>query len=107
VSERVCFTLSVRRDRLEEYRARHREVWPEMIDALRRSGWRNYSLFLRDDGMLIGYVECEDFLAAQLAMEREEVNARWQAEMQQFFELPPGARPDTGFERPPEIFHTD
>jgi L-rhamnose mutarotase len=59
MSERVCFTLSVRPDRLEEYQERHREVWTEMLDALRRSGWRNYSLFLRDDGLLIGYVECE------------------------------------------------
>jgi L-rhamnose mutarotase len=49
MSERVCFTLSVRPDRLEEYQERHREVWTEMLDALRRSGWRNYSLFLRDD----------------------------------------------------------
>jgi L-rhamnose mutarotase len=106
VSERVCFTLTVRRDRLEEYRARHREVWTEMLDALSRSGWRNYSLFLREDGLLIGYLECEDFAAAQRAMEDEEVNARWQAEMVGFFELPPGDRPDTGFERLPEIFHT-
>lgn len=107
MSERVCFTLSVRRDRLEEYRARHREVWPEMLDALRRSGWRNYSLFLREDGLLVGYLECEDFAAAQRAMDEQEVNARWQAEMQQFFELPSGARPDTGSERLPEIFHAD
>jgi L-rhamnose mutarotase len=106
VSERVCFTLTVRRDRLGEYRARHREVWPEMLDALGRSGWRNYSLFLREDGLLIGYLECEDFAAAQRAMEDEEVNARWQAEMAGFFELRPGDRPDTGFERLPEIFHT-
>ena len=45
--ERVCFLLRVRPERLDEYKARHREVWPEMLDALRESGWRNYSLFLR------------------------------------------------------------
>jgi L-rhamnose mutarotase len=105
VSERVCFALSVRTDRLEEYRARHREVWPEMLAALRRSGWRNYSLFLREDGLLIGYLECEDFAVAQRAMENEAVNARWQAEMLEFFDLPSGSRPDTGLERLSEIFH--
>ena len=36
-----------------------------MLDALRRTGWRNYSLFLREDGLLIGYLECEDLAAAQ------------------------------------------
>ena len=107
MSERVCFQLSVRPDRLEEYKARHGEVWPEMLDALRRAGWRNYSLFLREDGLLIGYLECEDFEAAQRAMDETEVNARWQADMAPFFKLPEGARPDTGFERLEEIFHAD
>jgi len=105
MGERVCFTLSVRPDRLAEYRARHQNVWPDMLEALRASGWSNYSLFLREDGLLIGYVESDDFAAAQRAMEETEVNARWQAEMAEFFELPQGARPDTGFERVAEIFH--
>ena len=50
--ERVCFTLRVRPDRLDEYRRRHRAVWPEMLEALRSTGWRNYSLFLAEDGLL-------------------------------------------------------
>ena len=103
--ERVCFLLQVRPDRLEEYRARHRAVWPEMLDALRRAGWRNYSLFARDDGLLVGYLETDDFAAAQAAMERTEVNARWQAEMAEFFELPGDERPDTGLQRLEEVFH--
>ena len=61
---RVCFTLRVRPDRLDEYRARHREVWPEMRAALNEAGWHNYSLFLAEDGLLIGYLECDDFDAA-------------------------------------------
>jgi L-rhamnose mutarotase len=103
--ERVCFLLRVRADRLDEYRVRHREVWPEMLDALRQAGWRNYSLFLRSDGLLVGYLECEDFDAARAAMESRAVNARWQTEMAPFFELPGGGRPDTGLERLEEVFH--
>jgi L-rhamnose mutarotase len=103
--ERVCFQLQVRPDRMDEYRARHREVWPEMLDALRRAGWRNYSLFAREDGLLVGYVETDDFAAAQDAMAATDVNARWQAEMAEFFELPGGERPDTGLVRLEEVFH--
>ena len=99
--ERVCFLLRVRADRLDEYRARHREVWPEMLDALRAAGWRNYSLFLREDGLLVGYLETESFAAAQAAMEATDVNARWQADMAPLFEVGPGA----GFERLEEVFH--
>jgi L-rhamnose mutarotase len=82
---RVCFLLKVRAGRLEEYRRRHQAVWPEMLAALRDAGWHNYSLFLREDGLLVGYLETDDFPAAQAAMERTEVNARWQAEMASFF----------------------
>jgi L-rhamnose mutarotase len=103
--ERVCFLLRVRPDRLDEYKARHCAVWPEMLDALRASGWENYSLFLRDDGLLVGYLETRDFAAAQAAMDATDVNARWQAEMAPFFELGDGERPDTGLVRLEEIFH--
>jgi L-rhamnose mutarotase len=103
--ERVCFLLRVRRDRLDEYRARHATVWPEMLDALRATGWRNYSLFLDDDGLLVGYLETDDFAAAVAGMEATDVNARWQAQMAEFFELPDGERPDTGLRRLTEVFH--
>ena len=105
--ERICFLLHVKANRLDEYKERHRAVWPEMLDALRETGWRNYSLFLRDDGLLVGYVECDDFAASLRGMEERDVNARWQAEMAEFFELPEGDRPDTGLERVAEVFHLD
>lgn len=105
MSERVCFTLSVRPDRLEEYRARHRDVWPDMLAALRRTGWGNYSLFLREDGLLIGYLESDDFEAAQQAMEETEVNARWQAEMAEYFV--DAGNPDEGFTVLEEVFHLE
>jgi L-rhamnose mutarotase len=104
---RICFTLQVRPDRLEEYRARHRSVWPEMRDALRRTGWGNYSLFLREDGLLIGYLETDDFQVALDGMEATEVNARWQAEMAEFIDLPGGERPDTTMQPIDEVFHLD
>jgi L-rhamnose mutarotase len=103
--ERVCFVLQVRPDRLEEYKERHRSVWPEMRDALTATGWRRYSLFLGEDGLLVGYVETDDFERAQAGMEATAVNARWQAEMAGFFELPGGERPDTGLRRLEEVFH--
>jgi len=78
-----------------------------MQDALRAAGWRNYSLFLREDGTLVGYLDCDDFAAAQAAMQRTEVNARWQAEMAQFFALDAGTAPDAAMTPLPEIFHLD
>ena len=104
---RVCFQLQVKPERMVEYRERHASVWPEMRQALGSTGWRNYSLFLSDSGMVIGYLECDDFEAALRAMEQTEVNARWQAEMGEFFTGLEGRRPDEGLLRLDEIFHLD
>jgi L-rhamnose mutarotase len=83
--ERVCFLARVRPDRLDEYRERHKTVWPEMRAALTKAGWGNYSIFLADDGLLVGYLETADYLAALDAMAATDVNERWQAEMSEFF----------------------
>ena len=93
---RYCFQLQVRPDRIHDYKARHQAVWPEMLRALKDNGWHNYSLFLRPDGLLIGYVESDSIEAAQAGMAATEVNARWQAEMAEFFVDLGDARPDTG-----------
>jgi len=104
---RVCFQLQVRPGRIDDYRARHAEVWPDMLRALADSGWHNYSLFLRGDGLLIGYVETPSLADARAAMAATEVNARWQAEMAEFFEDLEGQAPDEGFVVLDEIFHLE
>lgn len=101
---RICFLLRVRPDRVSQYRERHCEVWPDMLAALRDAGWRNYSLFLGEDGLLVGYLETDDFQAALDGMARTDVNARWQAQMAPFFEGIDG-NPDEAMRPLTEIFH--
>ncbi len=103
--ERVCFLARVRPERLEEYRARHRDVWPEMRAALSEAGWGNYSIFLAGDGLLVGYLETDGYQAALDAMAATDVNRRWQAEMAEFFVA--DGPPDQSFTRVEEIFHLD
>lgn len=105
--QRVCFLLKVKPDYLDEYKRRHAEVWPEMLDALRACGWRNYSLFLRDDGLLVGYLETDDFAASREAMSKQEVNARWQTDMAPFFEALEGRHADESLLVLEEVFHLD
>ncbi len=105
--QRHCFLLRVKQDRIEEYKARHAAVWPEMLQALSDAGWRNYSLFLRGDGLLVGYFETEDLEAARAAMSKSEVNARWQADMAPFFEKLEGSQPDRSMRILEEVFHLD
>ncbi len=104
--QRICFVLQVKPERLDEYKKRHRSVWPEMQAALHETGWGNYTLFLRNDGLLVGYLETENFERARAAMAVREVNERWQREMGDFFsQLDGGVLPDRAMQPLEEVFH--
>lgn len=102
---RYCLLGHVDPAKLDEYKARHAAVWPELLVALRDAGWRNYSLFLRPDGLLIGYCEADDLDAAQANVAATGINARWQAEMSRLF-ASEGA-PDEAWERVEEVFNLE
>ncbi len=105
--KRVGFLLQVKKEKIEEYKMHHENVWPEMLEALRRTGWHNYSLFLRDDGLLFGYFEAEEsFEASNEGMASEEINLKWQEFMGPYFESIEG-RPDENMIVLEEVFHTD
>ncbi len=95
-------------ERVKEYKERHRAVWPEMLDALRRNGWHRYSLFMDDNGLLFGYFETpEDFQAAPQGMSKEEINRKWQDSVAPFFGGLDGSHADTAMVELEEVFHPD
>jgi L-rhamnose mutarotase len=104
--QRVCFRLQVKPEKIAEYTRRHAAVWPDILRALKETEWNNYSIFLGQDGLLIGYFETESLDAARAGMAATEVNARWQAEMSEYFVELEGA-PDEGFLQLTEIFNLD
>ena len=104
--KRIGFQFKVLKDRLGEYKEHHKKVWPEMLDALRETGWHNYTLFLREDGLIFGYFETDaDLATAQAKMAAKEVNTRWQEFMSAFMDA--NARPDETFVELEEYFHLD
>ena len=104
--KRVGFQFKVRPDRLAEYKEHHKNVWPEMLEALRESEWHNYTLFMRADGWIFGYFETDESLqAAQAKMAAKAVNTRWQEFMSAFMDA--NARPDETFIELEEYFHLD
>ena len=106
--KRVAFLLKVKPDKLKEYKQHHEHVWPEMLDALRRTGWHNYSLFMRDDGLLCGYFETPESLQQALdGMSHEAINAQWQDVMAPYFESLGGAHADRNMQELLEVFHLD
>ena len=106
--KRVGFLLKLNEDKIGEYKEHHEAVWPEMLDALRRTGWHNYSLFMREDGLLFGTFETPDsFEAALEGMAKEEVNTKWQEFMAPYFESLAGAQADESMIELEEVFHLD
>jgi L-rhamnose mutarotase len=106
--QRVGFILKVKQDKIPEYRKHHEAVWPEMKEALHRTGWHNYTLFIRADGLCFGYFEAVESLKASLdAMAKEPINLRWQAFMAPYFEGLDGSRPDETMLELEEYFHVD
>ena len=102
---RIGFLLKVKKKKIAEYKQHHKNVWPEMLEALRRNGWHNYSLFMRDDGLLFGYFESpESFQAALGGMSREEINAKWQDVMVPYFEGVGDAHADQMMEELEHVF---
>lgn len=103
VLTRYCFVSRVDPAHLDAYRARHAAVWPEMLAALRDAGWQDYSLFLGEDGTLVGTFRADDKDLAQTRMSATDVNARWQAEMSRLFAG--DGSPDEEFVYLSEVFH--
>jgi L-rhamnose mutarotase len=103
MTQRTAFVLNVRPDRLDEYVRAHQEVWPEMLDALRGAGIRNYSIF-RHGNQMFGYFEADDLAAAERYLAAQDVSARWQDAMAELLEqrVPEGGPPAL-----PEIFRLD
>lgn len=103
MTERSAFVLRVREDRIDDYIAAHRDVWPEMLEALRSAGISNYSIF-RDGNQVFGYFEADDLGAAAAYLAQQPVSARWQDAMAEFLE----ARvPDAGAPPLEQIFRLD
>lgn len=102
----VCFLLHVKPERLEEYLRAH-QVWPEMLDAMHKAGIRNYSMFYRKDGLLVGSFEADDPQRSMEMVGRTDVNRRWQEYMAKFFESGSGDLEKGGTEWLEPYFHMD
>jgi L-rhamnose mutarotase len=99
---RICFLLRVKPERLAEYETIHAAVWPEMLEALKATGWNDYSLFSDGRGLVVGCLQTDDFDAARRAMSATDVDARWQASMAPFF-----VDPQNPTEQLTPIFHLE
>ncbi len=80
MTERRGFVLRVKPDRIGDYVEAHRHVWPELLEALRAAGIRNYTIF-RAGNEMFGYFESDDLARAEKYLAAQDVSTRWQDAM--------------------------
>tara|TARA_A100001015_G_scaffold252801_1_gene292607 strand:+ start:853 stop:1176 length:324 start_codon:yes stop_codon:yes gene_type:complete len=106
--KRVGFVFKIKKQHIDEYKKHHESVWPEMLDALKKHGWDNYSIFLKQDGTLFGYFEAKESFSKSLeGMAGEEINKKWQKFMKPYFDNIDENNPDEAMLELEEVFHTD
>jgi L-rhamnose mutarotase len=80
-TETLAFALHLKPGAAEEYRRRHDEIWPELVDLQRRSGIVRYEIHLHEPtGLLFAHIERR----VDHRMDRfpdSEVWRRWQQHM--------------------------
>jgi|SRR5690625_2840903 len=83
---RKGFVMNVYPDKHEEYERRHQEIWPEMVEELKRHGVKTYSIFLqKETNQLFGYLEIEDE-EKWSKMAKTDINQKWWAFMEPVME---------------------
>ena len=92
--EKYAWKARVLEGKLDEYRRRHDEIWPEMVFLLKEAGISNYTIWNVGDE-LFGYYECEkgaDYAAAVQA--GSPIVDRWNEYMKDVMEME--RDPETG-----------
>ena len=73
--ERYAWKGRVKGD-IAEYKRRHDEIWPEMVELLRAAGIRNYTIW-NVGNELFGYYECDSVEFAAKVQSESPVVDRW------------------------------
>ena len=70
--------IRIKLEKLDEYKAYHKNVWPEVLDTIRKCNIRNYSIFHKD-GYLFAYFEYvgDDFEADMKKMAADPKTQEW------------------------------
>ncbi len=103
---RAAFRLKLKPDMIAEYEESHRHVWPELLAKLKEVGISDYSIFRRDDDLVL-VMHVEDFDRAWDELDKDPVNQRWQQEMSRLFAPVPGLKPGERFAMLEEVFYLE
>jgi L-rhamnose mutarotase len=103
---RIAFRLRIRAGKEKDYDQAHRHVWPDLLAKLKEVGISHYSIFRRDQDLVL-VMQVDDFDAAWQELDGDSTNLRWQQKMSELFEPVPGLQPDEKFAMFKEVFYLE
>jgi len=83
---RIAERFRLKPGKKEEYKKRHDEIWPEMIQLMRKAGIKNYSIWNAGDD-LFGYFEVDDYSHLVNVMENSDIKKKWDEYMADIIEV--------------------
>lgn len=83
--QRIAFLLRLKPGTGADYDKSHAAVWPEMLALLKSAGISEYSIFRRDELLILCMHIAEDFDTVWDKIEADPVNTRWQEAMGAYF----------------------
>jgi L-rhamnose mutarotase len=105
MAQRIAFLLRLKEGTGPAYDQAHSAVWPEMLALLKRAGISEYSIFRRDE-LLILYMHVEgDFDSVWDKIDADPVNLKWQKAMGAFFKPHQETREGERFPFMQEVFY--
>ena len=102
---RYAFLLRLKAGAGPDYDKAHAAVWPELIAVLKEAGISDYSIFRRDELLVLTMRIDGDFEAAWNRISEAEVNTLWQKTMGAYFAPEQETRPGERFPMMREVFY--
>lgn len=79
--QRVAFKMQLFEGKIEEYKRRHDEIWPELVELLKETGIEDYSIFLDETTLsLFGVLKIADSLKLD-DLPKQAIMQKWWAYM--------------------------
>ena len=84
--QRVAFKMKLFKDKEDEYKKRHDEIWSELKDLLKQTGIKDYSIFVDEEtNILFGYLTITDKTKLD-DLPKEPIMQKWWSYMKDIME---------------------
>ncbi|WGQ13261.1 L-rhamnose mutarotase [Sphingobacterium faecium] len=102
--EKVAFKMKLKPGMLEEYKKRHQEIWPKLVDLLHYNGISDYTIFLDEETDTLFAVQRLSGHSSQ-DLANEVIVQKWWLYMRDLMEVNPDNSPIS--KNLQHVFHMD